>query len=147
MSVQRMQREQRCNERRRPEASCEPPQDVEQQQRVYDMQQQVGEVETAGVQGTVVVAALTIDCAVEHQRQPGDGVPVAGVPTRQRPLDRVFVQAGPDVTVFEDINVIVEVHEIVAEHLYVDQNIDDDQRGVDQPHVLLADSCRPLAPG
>ena len=45
--------------------------------------------------------------AVEHEREPGERVPVAGVPGRKRPGDVAPSQPAEDVRILRDVKPIV----------------------------------------
>src|ERR1051325_3134867 len=58
---------------------------------------------------------------VEHVREPGDGVPVAGVAAGEGPIDVIESQARLDARILRDIKAIVVIHEIVPDDRPVEQ--------------------------
>ena len=67
----------------------QPPQQQKEQHRVGQMKQQVGNMRTG--------RPLAEQVHVEHQRQPGQRMPVAGVPGGKCPGDIARRQTGQDV--------------------------------------------------
>jgi hypothetical protein len=52
--------------------------------------------------------------AVEHMRQPGQGVPISGVCSSKSPFDAVSGQAGLHILIFGYVLIIVVVYKIVS---------------------------------
>ena len=80
------------------------PQDQEQQDRRGRMEQDVGQMVSAGPE--------TVDLAVEHVGEPGQRVPIAGMVV-EGPRDPLEAQAARDLGVLVDVLIVIEVDELV----------------------------------
>ena len=101
--MQRMQRKERGHQGAAPERARQALEQPEQQQAVDDVQQQTRDVVAAGPE--------PVNLAVQHVRQPRQRMPIAGVHTRERPLDASQRQASLDARVAADIVRVVKVDE------------------------------------
>ena len=72
-----------------------------------------------------------IKLAVEHVREPGERVPVAGVVRSEGPGDSLAGQPPIDMRVFTDVFVVVEVDELVAGRLAKDGGHGQHQQAAD----------------
>ncbi|HUE37056.1 MAG TPA: hypothetical protein VMO20_06670 [Candidatus Acidoferrum sp.] len=70
------------------------------------MQQHIGHVRCA--------CAAAKKLGVQHEREPGERVPVAGVSSRKRPFDVYPRKTAGHVRIAKEIFVIVKIHEAVV---------------------------------
>ena len=118
-----MNREDRRHPGAGPERPGHPPQGQKQEDRRGGVQEHVGQMMAAGLQA--------IKLAVQHVREPGQRMPVAGVVRGERPGDSLAGQAPADVPVLVDVIVVVEVDEVVAGRLAEDGDHRQQQQAAD----------------
>ena len=137
--VQRMHHEEQGRPGARPERPRGRAQPPEQQDRVGEVQQQVRQVVTPGVQA--------VELGIEHQGEPRQRVPVGPLETGPRPMPALPRQAVGDVRVFKDVAGIVEADERKAEGLTVDRQTGRDQHEDDQQFGPVAGRWQRLSGG
>jgi hypothetical protein len=84
----------------------------EEQQRAEDMEDEVGDMITAGIQ--------TVELIIEHQRKPGQGMPEIGISGTECPANGFKRDAGPDMIVFGHVNIIINIDEFKLNNLIED---------------------------
>ena len=123
--MQRVDGEERRDERAPPGGAGHGGEDQEQERRVRRVQRRVDEVVRARVEPE--------ELDVEHMREPGDRVPVGHLQRRERPADPSPGQATPHHGVVGHVPVVVEEEEVVTGHLGVEQQRAQEERGSDAP--------------
>ena len=63
----------------------------------------------------------TKDLAVNHMREPSEGMPVCGMKRRERPCYSFQRQAADDHRVIPDVDVVVEADKLMTDHLAVNR--------------------------
>lgn len=104
-NVQRVPGEERSDESAAPPGSREPVQEQKEQQRIGYMKEDIGHMMTSGIQ--------PVDFTIYHMRNPGDGVPVAGVGGSEGPGDTLPSQPVLNVQVLRDVILVIKIDEIV----------------------------------
>ena len=84
----------------------------EEQERAEDMQDEVGDMISAGIQ--------TVELVIEHQGKPGQGMPEIGISGGECPTNGFKRDAGPDMIVFGHVNIIVNIDEFKLNNLIED---------------------------
>jgi len=79
--MQRMQGEEGGDKSTGPDLAGHAMKEPEKQERTEDMQDEVGDMITPGVQA--------IELIIEHQRKPGQGMPEIGIGCAESPTDAV----------------------------------------------------------
>jgi len=91
---------------RAPDRAGQPSQQAEQQEGVGNMEQEIGDVMAAGVEA--------IKLAIQHVREPGERMPVAGVTGGERPGDGVRMEPVLDGGVQGDVFGVIVIIELEA---------------------------------
>jgi len=94
-----------------PEGSRHPVKEPEQQQGAEDMKDDVGDMVSSGMK--------TIKLIIGHQGQPGQRMPEFCVGGRQCPADARQSDAGLDMMVVGNINIIIKIDEVKLSHLTI----------------------------
>ena len=89
----------------------------------------------------VPAAIQAKELAVQHVRNPGERVPVAGVARGQSPLQPLRGEPLPDVQVAGGVKGIVVVDEIEVADLGVDRESRQEQRQINQQIETRAREC------
>jgi len=92
-----------------PDGSGHSGQNQETEQRVGQVQENIGQMMSFGVE--------TEKLAVDHMRQPGQGVPVGCSGSSEGPDDAIQGQTGLHVMVVRNVYVVIEANKIVLSHL------------------------------
>ena len=82
-----------------------------------------------------------VDLRVEHVRNPGQRMPVAGVESRERPGDILPAQPGLNVRVLPDIIRVIEMNELKRDHRVIGRGDDRGEENADPE-----DTCRRSGP-
>jgi len=109
--MQGMEREESGDEGAPPEGSRHTVEEPEQKKRTQDVQNQIRDMVSAGMQSVKLV--------IEHQGQPGQGMPEFRVGGAECPDNALRCNAGLDVMVFCDIDIVVNIDKVKLLHLPV----------------------------
>src|SRR5256885_15264166 len=88
-----------------PLGASQPPQYEKEEQSVGDVQQHAGEVMARRMQ--------VKELAIGHVREPGQGMPIAGVKSLEGPEQSLSGESGPHVRVLGDVLLIVVIEKLV----------------------------------
>jgi hypothetical protein len=87
------------------------------------------------------IQAIKLD--VSHMRQPGEGMPVAGIDGTESPNNILAGYAPHDVRVFRDIDIIVEPNELMASYRQIyGQGCDKQRHAKQNREPLIADLAK-----
>lgn len=111
-----MQGEQSSNQQAAARKARSPPQRHEQKHNIQTVEQQAGEVMTAGIR--------TVKLPVQSVRKPAQRVPVICFRSRPCPTESIPREPGPDVQVSRDVLLIVVIEEGVIPNWTVERRGD-----------------------
>jgi hypothetical protein len=98
-----MEGEERGDERSAPDCAGHSPQQAEEQERVGDVKEEIGEVMAGGIE--------TIELAIQEVREPGERMPVARVAGGEGPENVFAGQPGVDLGIIRDVLGVIVVVE------------------------------------
>lgn len=107
--MDRVEGKKRSDKGAAPQSACHAQEREEKDESVRQVNQQTGEMMGAGMK--------TEKLAVQHVRQPGQGVPVADLVETKRPEEVLDGQAFLNVWIRGDVEIVVEIYEFMALHL------------------------------
>ena len=121
----------RSHQRTPPESARQLAQEKEKQQHGHGMQKNIHEVMTCRGQ------AKHLD--IQHVRDRGQRMPIAGVLVTKRPHDSAQRHAASDLLVLQHVNVVVVIHEVMTERLSENDpgETEQDDANQDGAHRLL----------
>ena len=93
------------------------------------MQDKIGYMISAGIK--------TIELIIEHQGEPGQRMPEFGVGGAECPANSIRRNAGLDMTVFCDINIIIEIDEVKLIHLPVNSKRNKCQNDINHHYLFF----------
>src|SRR3954471_5977140 len=104
-----MDRKKRCYQRSRPERAGHLPEKEEQQDCVEGVDENAGEMMPPRIQ--------TVELAIDHVRDPGEGMPVRRMEMGESPKNAFESQAARDLGVLRHVFEVVVVNEAVIQRL------------------------------
>ena len=123
-----MERKKGGDDKRLDRGAQEPAEKNVDQSDVEEMKDQVGQVVPAGV-------CHAKDRFVEHEREDGQGMPMARDAVGEGPLDAREVEPLDDGGILGDVGGIIEIDKFKADHLEIDEDGDADQAGQKEPFL------------
>src|SRR5579864_8258840 len=121
-----MQRKESRHHGATPLSTCHALQQKEQQTCVGRVQGQVHQMEPAGV-------VQSENLAVQHERNPGQRMPVAGVSMRKGPEQIFERHSGLDMRIFCYVLLVIKVDEVTSRYAPIDGEGCDCESSADQP--------------
>src|ERR1043166_2333007 len=119
-----MQSKERRGKSAAPFKSRQLAQNQKKQKRVCGMKQDVRQMKTVGV--------FSKELRIEHERQPRERVPVAGVPGGERPDDIAPLQTAENVRIFRNVKPIVVGDEWEVKRAPIKRERDQREAGANQ---------------
>jgi len=130
--MQGMEREESSDEGAFPDFPGHCREEPEQKKRAQDVQNQIREVVSSGIE--------TVKFIIEHQGQPGQGMPEFRVGGAEGPDDALRRDAGLNVMVVCDIDIVVNIDKVKFTYLQKNSKRDNSEKDIyDEILFLLTD--------
>ena len=118
-----------------PEIAGHLPQDQKEENDAGGVQQDIGQVVSAGV-------IQSVELAIQHVGEPSERVPVGGMKVRKGPDDSLGSETACDLRIIIDIDLIVGVDELVPDRLAEDEGHGQQKERADGRNGVAAEGGR-----